>query len=71
MPDVAIDEPSPLPARAIIEPAEIFLIGDSIVNLLPSRFVDTEPIREGRGWIEVRTKDAVLRVGPKRRAWID
>jgi hypothetical protein len=71
MPDSAPEESSPIPPAAIAESAEIFLVGDGNFDLWPSRFVSARPMREGHGWIEVRTKDAVLRVGLKRRAWID
>jgi hypothetical protein len=71
MPEFAPDEPFPIPASAVAETAQVFFVGDGTFDLWPSRFLDAEPMREGRGWIEVRTKDAVLRVGQKRRPWID
>ena len=53
------------------EICEVFVIGDAQFDLWPSRFIDGEPMPNTRGWLEFRTKDAVLRIGPKRRPWID
>jgi hypothetical protein len=71
MPDFPADEPPPIPADAIGETAATFLVGEGNISLWPSRFVGAERLHEGRGWVEVQTKDALIRIGLKRRPWID
>lgn len=66
--------PEELPAalvEATGEKAEIFVVGDAHLNLWPSRFISGQRMSNTRGWLELRTKDAVLRIGPKSRPWID
>lgn len=53
------------------EVAETFHIGDGQLILWPSQFIDGERMPNTRGWLELRTKEGVLRVGPKRRPWVD
>jgi hypothetical protein len=71
MPDLDSSELPPELATAVRETAEVFFVGESTISLWPSRFVNAEPMREGRDWLEVETKDAVIRIGRKRRRWVD
>lgn len=58
-------------AHAVAETAVMFIVGDSTFGLLPSRFVRGNQVTYRRGWAEVRTQDAAIRIGPKRPAWSD
>lgn len=58
-------------ALATAQRAVMFLVGDGVLDLWPSRFLSASPIEHRLGWFEVRTKDARILVGPKRPAWFD
>jgi hypothetical protein len=64
-------ERAPLPAQFKSyeggETAAEFEIGDTELMLWPSRFHDAE--RYEREWLEVRTADAVVRIGPYQTPW--
>jgi hypothetical protein len=68
-----LDEPAPEAAAALRESevAEDFFVGDAILSLWPTRFVSAEHMPNTRGWLELVTHDAVIRVGPKRIPWVD
>jgi hypothetical protein len=56
---------------AIHEVDEVFFIGEANVGLRASRFIRARTMPHTRGWIELTTKDAVIRIGPKRVPWLD
>jgi len=53
------------------EVAETFFLGEANLSLWPSRFLSAGTMPNTRGWIEVVTKDAVVRIGPKSIPWVD
>ena len=71
----AREEPAELAPElvdSVAEEAVVFGIGDhwaNVLSLWPSRFIRAERIDPG-DWIEIRTADAIIRVGPN-RPWID
>jgi hypothetical protein len=56
---------------AIEEVDEVFFVGDANLGLRQSRFLRARRMPHTRGWIELTTKDAVIRIGPKRVPWLD
>jgi hypothetical protein len=56
---------------ALVERAVTFIVGDSTFELLSSRFVSSKPLEYRSEWLEVRTRDATIWIGPKRPAWSD
>jgi hypothetical protein len=56
---------------AVGETAVTFIVGDATLNLWPSRFLGGDRLDHRQDWLEVRTRDALIRIGPKRPAWSD
>jgi hypothetical protein len=65
-----VELPADFPADAIGETAVLFVIGDGTLDLWPSRFVDCKH-GDREGWLDIRTSDVGIEIGPKRPAWSD
>jgi hypothetical protein len=68
-----VELPPGAPEEAIGERAVTFVIGggSAYLNLWASRFVDAEMWKHPPDWLEVRTHDGRVVLGPKRPAWAD
>lgn len=53
------------------ERAVMFVVGDGVFDLWPSRFLSAAPIEHRLGWFEIQTQDVRVLIGPKRPAWFD
>jgi hypothetical protein len=68
-----VELPPRVPEEAIRESAVTFVVGGgrAYLNLWPSRFLDAQMWKHPPDWLEVRTRDGQVILGPKRPAWAD